>query len=251
MARITIPVAGLALGQVGRRPLREEAGERLRAAIISGELQEGERLNEAHISAALGISRGPLREALRELEEEGRLVSRPGRGTYVKSITVEDIVEAITVRELVEPFVIRRAMEADTGALLASLRGAVDAMRKGATADDSVAVASAHVSFHAAFYAHADHRLLLQIWERVRVPIRPYVQLQELGFKRLTDVPQAHLRLLTLVKDGEVETLVQEATRHLRMNLPRITEAVGPAAPARAPARTRMPVKRPAARRKR
>ncbi len=210
------------------RPLRIDAVEVIRAAIISGELPEGARVNESRLSTKLGISRGPIREALRALELEGHLVSRPNYGTYVASFTLEDVIESITVRELVEPYAIARSVEQARPALVDGLRATLRDMRQAARNGDGQALATRHDDFHGLFYIHAQHRLILSIWQRLRVPLQSHIQIQQVGYRRPQDIPRAHEQLLTLVEANDRKALETEIISHLHMNLARLTAAMSP-----------------------
>src|SRR5438270_6015835 len=112
--------------QVARRAsLHSEAADILRRAIYSGRLAPGARLNEARLSAEIGVSRGPLREALRQLEEEGVVVSSPHRGTYVATATAEEFAQVVAIRRRIEPYIIETALARDRERLLAELRGSL------------------------------------------------------------------------------------------------------------------------------
>lgn len=226
------------LAQVRPRSLRNDAAGMIRAAIVSGELREGSRINESRLSVQLGISRGPIREALRELEREGRLVSRPNYGAYVARFTLDDVVESITVRELLEPYAVERSVERDNEALLEGLRRALRQMTAAAKEQDKEALVNGHDDFHAQFYAHAHHRLILSTWQRIRVPLQSHVRLQEIGYRRLEDIPGAHEKLFALAKAKNAKALRAEVRSHLRMNLARFArelESSSPEADAEAP----------------
>ena len=80
------------------RPLREVVSEALREAIIDGALKPGERLMEIQLADELGVSRTPIREAIRRLELEGFLIMVPRRGTYVADLSIKDINEVFEIR---------------------------------------------------------------------------------------------------------------------------------------------------------
>lgn len=214
------------LVQLRPRSLRSDAAERIRAAILSGELPEGSRVNESKLATQLGISRGPIREALRELEQEGRLISRPNYGTYVAQLTLEDMIEAIDVRELIEPFVAERAVKKARPAILRALQKSLGDMERAARRRDRETMVVSHDEFHAQFYVHADHRLLLGIYDRVRVPLQSHVRLQQIGYRTPGDMPTAHRRILELVDAGDGPALRKEIHAHLRMNVTRFSEAM-------------------------
>jgi DNA-binding GntR family transcriptional regulator len=208
------------------RSLRDEAAEAIRNAIISGELPEGAPVNETQLALQLGISRGPIREALRLLEQEGRVQTRQHRGAHVTTITLDDVLEGITFRELIEPFVIERSMTRAGQELVADLRRSLGSMREAAVRGDALGMVMHHDEFHAHFYRHAQHRLLLSTWERIRRPPLIHIRLQKIGYEKPEDLPKAHQPLLTLVESGDRDGARREILAHLRMNLPQFSDGL-------------------------
>ena len=89
------------------QPLREVVFETLRDAIRKGILKPGERLMEIHLAEQLGVSRTPVREAIRKLELEGYVIMMPRRGTYVSNLSIKDINEVFEIRINSERFLTR------------------------------------------------------------------------------------------------------------------------------------------------
>ncbi len=214
------------LSVVSKRSLRTEAAKLLRDAIFSGRLAQGDRLNEAQLSQQLGVSRGPLREAFRQLEEEGLLTSIPHKGTFVARVTSRELAEVLTVREHLEPFAIESALSSNSAALARKLEVALREMQKAAGRGDAAAVAEAHTNFHSAFYTEAGHKLLETLWERLKVPLQLYLALHQQTFPRLADVAKEHVRMADLVRQGNKAALGVEIRRHLHVNLKKLLAAV-------------------------
>jgi len=198
----------------------------LRDAIFSGRLPQGERLNEAQLSQQLGLSRGPLREAFRQLEEEGLLTSVLHKGTFVARVTSRELVEVLTIREQLEPFAIATALSANGSTLARQVQASLREMHRAAVRGDAGAVAEAHADFHSAFYAEAGHKLLETMWERLKVPLRLYLALHQQTFPRLEDVAREHERMADLVRRGRGAELEVEIRRHLHVNLKKLLAAV-------------------------
>src|SRR5262245_2591404 len=101
---------GVPLPQIGQKSLRHQVLETLREAIITGRFQPGNRLVEEELCLQLGVSRGPVREALRQLEQEGLVVSFPYRATEVIGVSEEEVREVlIPMRLTLERFAFRHA----------------------------------------------------------------------------------------------------------------------------------------------
>src|SRR5262245_7431911 len=123
-----------------QRTLFAHAYDALRRAIVTGELQPGQRVNEAEVARQMRISRGPVREAIRRLEQAGLLVSYPRRGTVVVSLSAEDVEEVYTLRADLEARAIRRAITRLLDADLAELERLLDVMETASFAGDTPAL---------------------------------------------------------------------------------------------------------------
>jgi len=222
-----------ALQVVHRGNLSADAADILRRAIFSGRLAPGARLNEARLSAEIGVSRGPLREALRTLEQEGVVVSSPHRGTYVATATAEEFAQVVAIRKRIEPFVIEQALARDREGLLTLLRQSSSRISAAAKAGDSDEVAREHTAFHAHFYRLAGG-IHLRLWERLEVALSLYVVLREPVL--LVDVPRGHEEMLRLVELGDIKRITRELNHHLSANFAATLAAFdGPATKARTP----------------
>jgi DNA-binding GntR family transcriptional regulator len=218
--------ASATLPEARRVPLSDETATILRTAILRGELAPRSRLNEARLAQQLRISRGPVREALRGLEQEGFIVSVPHRGSFVTEITADDVTEMLAVRERLEPLAIERAMAADRVALLGRLAAALELMRAAALAVDEERHAEAHIAYHSTFYEGSQHRLLLQIWERLKLSQRLYFRLHGRAFPTLDAVTVEHERLLTVLRSGNAIGIAQEVSQHFHTKVARIVSTV-------------------------
>ena len=92
-------------------PLRDVVFQTLRNAILKGELKPGERLMEIQLAQKLGVSRTPVREALRKLELEGLVIMIPRRGAIVADITIQDLNDVLEVREALEELAVKKACD--------------------------------------------------------------------------------------------------------------------------------------------
>lgn len=122
-------VRGSSLGPIVQDSTPAIIARRLREAIANGEFQPGQQLLEASLAATLGVSRGPLREAMQRLTQEGLLVSRRHRGLFVMELDEETIRDIYLARSAVERTAVRAIVDAGRGAEAASLLEVVDEMR--------------------------------------------------------------------------------------------------------------------------
>ena len=151
-------------------PLRDLVFMTLRREILRGELEPGERLMEIALANRLGVSRTPVREAIRMLENEGLVVMRPRRGAQVARITRQELNDVLEIRTSLECLAIERACERmDEEDLEASRRAGLHfAELVSSGSDDLTALAEADVAFHDAIFEGTKNRRLLQILGNLR-----------------------------------------------------------------------------------
>src|ERR1700734_3748683 len=153
---------------VKRRSLADEVTDQLRDFILTGQLQPGDRLGEAEISQRLQVSRGPVREALVRLEQEGLVASQWHHGATVGDFSKEDIVELATLRRALEQLAVTEATRSATADDLASLSQVVEQMRCAQANPDDASLVKLDIEFHDAVYRAAHHDRLYAAWTTIR-----------------------------------------------------------------------------------
>ena len=151
-------------------PLREVVFLTLRKAMLKGELQPGERLMEIALANRLGVSRTPVREAIRMLEHEGLVVMKPRRGAQVAKITEQELNDVLEVRKSLEMLAANKACERMTEEDMKAMRDAGAEFRKLALNPncDLTALTEADVAFHDTIYRGTRNRRLNQILANLR-----------------------------------------------------------------------------------
>jgi DNA-binding GntR family transcriptional regulator len=144
----------------------------LRTAILRGQVAEGQRLSEPALARELGVSRTPVREALRALEKEGLIQRTPGRGITVVEVTPEDADEIYTIKSVLEGVAVRLACQRATDKELERLYRYVDEMQALAEQDDIGAYAEVSREFHAALIKASRSRRLSDVYRIVGAPIQ-------------------------------------------------------------------------------
>ena len=129
-------------------PLRDVVFNTLRQAILRGELQPGKRLMEIQLAQRLGVSRTPVREAIRKLELEGLVLMIPRRGAEVAEITRQDLEDVLEVRAALEELAVKDACEHITDEQLQDLKKAANEFKRSLEGTDLVACAEADIHFH-------------------------------------------------------------------------------------------------------
>lgn len=138
--------------------------DELERRILKGEIKAGDRFNEQSLANALGVSRGPVREARRSLEKAGLVVSNPGRGTFVRQIENAELAENYDLRAMLTGFACARLAQASTARQRAALSAFVERMDAAIAAEDETTYYALNVEFHAALMAHAKHRAAERIY---------------------------------------------------------------------------------------
>lgn len=155
-------------------PLREVVFTTLRQAILKGELQPGERLMEITLANKLGVSRTPIREAIRKLELEGLVVMVPRKGAHVAHITEQELNDVLEVRRGLEEMAIEKACERITEEEMVRLEAAAKVFSNLVDSDNLVALAEADVKFHDVIYDATHNRRLVQILNNLREQMYRY-----------------------------------------------------------------------------
>jgi DNA-binding GntR family transcriptional regulator len=161
--------------QPAERSLRQQVAASLRDAILSGSLRPGERLVEKEISQGLHTSRGPLREALRQLEQEGLVMSYPYRGSFVTRISAVEVHEVLMpLRATLEGFGFAHALDNLTEADLTELRGILVRIEESARDVDLMALVESDVAFHRLVMSRSGQPQTTQIWGTIAPRMRAY-----------------------------------------------------------------------------
>jgi phosphonate utilization transcriptional regulator len=139
----------------------------LEQSILAGDIPAGSKLNEAAIADRLGVSRGPVREAFRALEESGLVRLEKNRGVFVRLIPVEEADEIYELRAVLDEFVGRRLAQAITPEQVRELRGRVERMKRAAAKGDVDAYLATNVEFHDRLVELAGNAKLLVTYRRL------------------------------------------------------------------------------------
>lgn len=155
-------------------PLRDVVFNTLRRAILMGELEPGERLMELQLTQKLGVSRTPIREAIRKLELEGLVVMVPRKGAAVARITEKDLQDVLEVRRSLEELAVALACERISQEELEHLRQCMEAFRESLATDDIILIAEKDVEFHDIIFNATDNRRLVQMLNNLREQMYRY-----------------------------------------------------------------------------
>lgn len=203
-------------GGLDNRPLRQQIADLIEGAIMEGELKPGDAIVETDIAGSLGVSRGPVREAIQLLASRNLLDTIAYRGTTVRELSRTDVEEAYSLRTVFEIFAIRRVIdEGRVEETVGELREICDAMQKVASEQDWRAVAVEDDRFHHTLIRHADHGLLMSIWGDLNVRIRQIMALRNLQNRDIMQIVYNHIPIVQAIADRNVD----EATRLVSVHI--------------------------------
>jgi DNA-binding GntR family transcriptional regulator len=194
------------------------AAESIRKMILSGALAPGERLIEERLTAQLGISRPPLREALRLLQNDGLVVTRPRHGSTVATLTDQDVFEILTLRTGLERMAVELGVPVRDRGRLAVCHAALERMERDARDEDRGALVENAYAFHASIVALAGHRRLSEIYRSVQqqmlLCMSRNLDARERHHENLVEHVQRHRHLLELIEAGDPQAVLAELAVH-------------------------------------
>lgn len=186
----------------------------LRSDILTGVLSPGDQIVQESLAERYGVSRVPLREALKTLETEGQVVYHPHRGYFVAELSVADLLEVYRLRALLEAEAIRAAVPTLTAEDVAALADLVVDIDLAADSDDVIAMTAANRRFHFAIFDAAGmprlSRLLRQLWEATDAYRALYFQAPE----NRERVAGEHAAMVAALRARDAEALVALHDRH-------------------------------------
>lgn len=210
---------------VRQPPLGEQLLIQLRSLIVRGALAAGTHLVEGWMAERFGVSRGPVRDALRQLELEG-LVETRKRGVFVRGLTDADLVELYALRGALEGLAVRESIARLPGGDWSALDEAVRRMRAAAEAADPAAFAAADLDFHSGFYAIGGNRRLAAAWATHRPLFAAMLDVTNSRDRDLRPVAADHQDLAAVVRSGDVDAALAALAEHLDGSCGRMRSAL-------------------------
>jgi DNA-binding GntR family transcriptional regulator len=203
--------------------------EQLRAAILSGILRPGQFLRQEDIAGQLGVSRGPLREALPKLEAEGMIISLPHRGYSVVTLKSADIAEIFELRATLETSLAGIAAERADEQTVACLRNLDANMRDlaaSAKPADRLRWFDINYEFHRTLLAPAGRRYHLWLLDLVRALAEPYIRMETNLTGNLDECQEEHRLLIDAFAARDARALPRLARLHVQHSADRLLEAL-------------------------
>jgi len=191
--------------EVRAEPLSEVVLRVVREAIIEGRLAPGAPINQADLAKQLAVSRAPLREALKQLENDGLVTNVPYRGTVVTPITRKGIEELQSFRKLMENFAAELMLQHCTDDDFNEFDALIDEMERSAVSGNVAEMNAADVTFHSRIIELSEHHMLRMVWDSYVQQIRRALTLRNQANHDLMFLVQLHRDLVSAFRAHDLE----------------------------------------------
>ncbi len=196
-------------------PLRDVVFNTLRDEILYGKLKPGERLMEIAISERLGVSRTPVREAIRRLEQEGLVDMFPRRGAQVSGVTEKRLADALEARKTLETFTVNAACSRITKKQLEKLREANLAFEKAAKQEDAAKTAEADERFHNIIIEAAGNEMIADTLNNLKEQLFRYRYEYLKDVNEFSHLVEEHRMLIGAIEAGKSDVAVEIIKLHI------------------------------------
>ncbi len=201
--------------RLGRVTLSGQVAEQLRDDILTGALLPNAQLNEKQLALAFGVSRGPLREAMQRLIQEGLLRSEPHRGVFVAEISEADLVDIYFVRAAIESAAVRQIVALGKSAATSSQLSRIsEKMDKAVRAKRWKDGSELDFEFHRTLVDAAGSKRLSKTYMTVQAETRLCLHRLMGGYRRSEDLAEEHFRFADILNNGDLEKALDELQQH-------------------------------------
>jgi DNA-binding GntR family transcriptional regulator len=201
---------------IDNTPLSEKIAETLREYIMKGNLKPGERLTEPKLSAMLGISRTPIREALRLLETEGFIDIYPRRGAVVSDITSKDVDEIFVIKTKLESLAARLAVEYISDSDIKKMIDINDKMTKYAESQNVVNLIKLNAEFHNIFIEKSNNQRLIKFIESLNKQFKRVTAYSFTEAGRIKKVIEEHKNIIEAFEKRDPDKVEQYVDCHVK-----------------------------------
>lgn len=207
---------------IERRTLHGEVASRVRDMIIEGRLAPGQRVNEVALGQMLGVSRTPLREAIKTLASEGLVEMVPARGAVVRTLTLQDLADSMGVLKALEQLAARLICQGGPDAALAELAGVHAAMMERYAARDRLAYFKLNQEFHSALARLSGNAVLATLHTQLQSRMRRIRFIGHEGPEKWAAAVAEHEQMAAALARRDAEALAGVIGRHLDAAIERV-----------------------------
>lgn len=222
IVRLTDKLSSTRHGHLGSKVLR-----RIEELVLNGVIPAGSRINELQLSAQLKVSRGPVREALRVLENSGLLVAIPNRGVFVREVKLEDALDLYEIRAGLAHVAGKLLARRITAVQIARLKATFNRMEKARAARDIAAYYAGNLAFHSQIIEFADNPRLTAMSESVRNELQLYLRNAFVGAGPMKESQAEHRAILDALIEGDADAAGAAFEAHVLSGRQRMLEYLG------------------------
>jgi len=197
------------------RPLREIVYEELKMQIMTGKIEPGTRMMEVELAEDMGVSRTPVREAIRKLEKEGLVVIEPRRGAYASQLTKKDMLDILLVREAMEGLAaylaVQNISEEQKKRIVEVAKAYDEALANG----DTAALVDNDTEFHTILVEASGNRILLSMIEQLQEYVIRFRYLYYDDYKRAEKISEEHKIIAKAIVSGDADGAKKAASLHI------------------------------------
>ncbi len=197
------------------RPLREIVYEELKRQIMIGEIPPGTRMMEVELAEDMGVSRTPIREAIRKLEKEGLVSIEPRRGAYASDISIKDMVDVLEVREFLEGMAAGLAAKKINDEEIETLKKATATYKKAVENGNTEEIIKEDELFHKLIVDCSGNKTLIQMINQVQELALRFRYIYYEDFSRYRNMPYEHQEILDAILSGDSEKARSIADAHV------------------------------------
>lgn len=197
------------------KPLREMVYEELKMQILKGSIIPGTRMMEVELAEEMGVSRTPIREAIRKLEKEGLVTIEPRRGAYASMISTEDMVEILEVRQDLEGLAAYFAADRMTEEQMKELRKESDSYNDAVKRGNMEDMIKHDTRFHHIIVESCRNKILVQMIEQLQELVLRFRYIYYDNFRRAENMPEEHEAIVTAIGEGNADKARAAADIHI------------------------------------
>ncbi|MCR9134450.1 MAG: GntR family transcriptional regulator [Alphaproteobacteria bacterium] len=199
---------------------RGQIARKLRELIVYGNVSPGERLTETDLARRLGVSRAPLREAIRELVESGLVESIPYKGLFVRRVTRTDLEELYSLRTALEQFAFQQCWNRRSDEALEDLfqrhRNLIAEVERNSDPQQAIEL---ELVLHSWCYELSGHSLLLKAWDQMKPNLQFYFTLHQKAHNRPGPLREAHDVYVKFASGDDLNAMISHLEQHMRQGL--------------------------------
>ena len=197
------------------KPLREMVYEELKMQILKGSIIPGTRMMEVELAEEMGVSRTPIREAIRKLEKEGLVTIEPRRGAYASMISTEDMVEILEVRQDLEGLAAYFAADRMTDEQMEELREVSNSYNEAVKSGKMEDMIKYDTRFHHIIVESCRNKILVQMIEQLQELVLRFRYIYYDNFRRAENMPDEHEAIVAAISEGNADKARAAADIHI------------------------------------